>query len=340
MNEQKELLGMLITLCIGIVIIEILGTVLNDDKIGMKIILKKTKRKYIWIFIIFLVIVLALIYSVFAVKFNFDKKYPLIKLATPLVALIAAIGAISSYFIKNESEKEDRKNTRRIQVHSEAQWRKRLFDLVEKEELTKNDVIYFLSFFNSNNPSSEIDKLMLKICSGLLEDKNCDGCSKKLRHINNTTDSENNQQNKIKKVLFEQTKNIKDADLDFIVKFILYIDNNKDKDARNIMNINLPDKFDKNDELKNWVEKEEEKELKKILNSVIAGMTSEIYKKYKDKTNNEQDNDEKVSILKEIVKRRLGLVVDNCSLTLKQQLLFRAAINALLKDDWNTQTKN
>ena len=172
MNEQKELLGMLITLCIGIVIIEILGTALNDDKIGMEIILKKTKRKCIWIFIIFLVIVLAIIYSMFAVKFNFDKKYPLIKLATPLVALIAAIGAIISYFIKNESEKEDRENTRKIQVHSEAQWRKRLFDLVEKEELTKNDVIYFLSFFNSNNPTDDIDKLLMEICYNIATNNN------------------------------------------------------------------------------------------------------------------------------------------------------------------------
>lgn len=339
MNEQKELLGMLITLCIGIVIIEILGTALNDDEIGMRIILKKTNRKYIWIFIIFL----ALIYSVFAVKFNFDKKYPLIKLATPLVALIAAMGAISSYFIKNESEKKDRENTRKIQVHSEAQWRKRLFDLVEKEELTKNDVIYFLSFFNSNNPTSAIDKLMLNICSGLLEDKNCDEYYKIIPDINNAIDSEKNQQkkrkNKIKKVLLEQTKNIKDADLDFIVKFLLYLEKNNDKDASNLMGINLPDKFDKNDELKNWVEKEEEKELEKILNSIIADKTDKIYSEYKEKTNKEQDNDEKVSILKEIIKRKAGLVIDNCSLTLKQQLLFRAAINALLKDDWNTQTK-
>ena len=94
--------------------------------------------------------------------------YILINLATPFVALIAAIGAIISYFIKNESEKEDRENTRKIQVHSEAQWRKRLFDLVEKEELTKNDVIYFLSFFNSNNPTSEIDKLLMDICYYIL----------------------------------------------------------------------------------------------------------------------------------------------------------------------------
>lgn len=234
--------------------------------------------------------------------------YILINLAAPLVALFTALGALISYFIKNESEKEDRENTRKIQVHSEAQWRKRLFDLVEKEELTKNDVIYFLSFFNSNNPTSNIDKLMFKICYALLED-------------DKDSDSITNYFDEIKKLFNSE---------DYSTISI-----------KNIKNINLSDRLDKNDELKNWVEKEEkeEKELKKILNSVITDMTSEIYKEYKDKTNNEQDNNEKVSILKEIVKRRLGLVVDNCSLTLKQQLLFRAAINTLLKDDWNTQTK-
>lgn len=303
------------------------------------------KKWWFWLIIIIVIATIAyiscIICSLIHVSNNVDY---IVKLATPFVALIAAIGAIISYFIKNESEKEDRENTRKIQVHSEAQWRKRLFDLVEKEELTKNDVIYFLSFFNSNNPTSAIDKLMLNVCSGLLEDKNCDEYSKIIPDINNAIDSEKNQQkkrkNKIKKVLLEQTKNIKDADLDFIVKFLLYLEKNNDKDASNLMGINLPDKFDKNDELKNWVEKEEEKELEKILNSVIADKTDKIYSEYKEKTNKEQDNDEKVSILKEIIKRQVGLVIDNCSLTLKQQLLFRAAINALLKDDWNTQTKN
>ena len=75
--------------------------------------------------------------------------------------------------------------------------------------------------------------------------------------------SRRERKNKIKKVLLEQTKNIKDADLDFIVKFLLYLEKNNDKDASNLMGINLPDKFDKNDELKKLGRKRRRKRIRK-----------------------------------------------------------------------------
>lgn len=139
---------------------------------------KKPFYKKWWFGLIIAIVIIVIVcicytwYTIYEINNNTWNADYIVKLATPYVALIAAIGAIISYFIKNESEKEDRENTRKIQVHSEAQWRKRLFDLVEKEELTKNDVIYFLSFFNSNNPTDDIDKLLMEICYNIATNNN------------------------------------------------------------------------------------------------------------------------------------------------------------------------
>lgn len=146
--------------------------------------------------------------------------YILINLAAPLVALFTALGALISYFIKNESEKEDRENTRKIQVHSEAQWRKRLFDLVEKEELTKNDVIYFLSFFNSNNPTDDIDKLLMEICYNILVN---DNTSEEIDKLFKTIKRFNVKDNKLNKQDKVSVKTIIDIKEEYVLRFPLYM---------------------------------------------------------------------------------------------------------------------
>lgn len=185
---------------------------------------KKPLYKKWWFWLIIIVVVIAtiayisyIIYRLIHVPKNVDY---IVKLATPFVALIAAIGAIISYFIKNESEKEDRENTRKIQVHSEAQWRKRLFDLVEKEELTKNDVIYFLSFFNSNNPTSEIDKLLMDICYYILVNNNTseeiDELFNKIKCFNIKQQDKQDERN-------GDAKTIKDIKKNYVSRFPLYM---------------------------------------------------------------------------------------------------------------------
>ena len=179
------------------------------------------KKWWFWLIIIVVIATIAyisyIIYRLIHVPKNVDY---IVKLATPFVALIAAIGAIISYFIKNESEKEDRENTRKIQVHSEAQWRKRLFDLVEKEELTKNDVIYFLSFFNSNNPTSEIDKLLMDICYYILVNNNTseeiDELFNKIKCFNIKQQDKQDERN-------GDAKTIKDIKKNYVSRFPLYM---------------------------------------------------------------------------------------------------------------------
>ena len=107
-------------------------------------------------------IFIAFIYITFCIKANTNTQTCLIKLATPLIATIAAIGAFYSY-----------KNTRRISVHSESNWRNRLFNLLSKNKLNKDDVIYFLSFFNSlnNNDQSSNDYKYKEICNYLLRNE-------------------------------------------------------------------------------------------------------------------------------------------------------------------------
>lgn len=95
------------------------------SKSGIKKTLKNNKN----LFIIILVLALILI-TYCIINFKFEGKHLLVKLMPSIVAFITASGAIVYYYLKNKSEQKDRENARRTQGHSEAQWRKRLFDLL------------------------------------------------------------------------------------------------------------------------------------------------------------------------------------------------------------------
>lgn len=194
------------------------------------------KKLWFWLIIIIIATIAYISYIIYRLIHVPKNVNYIVKLATPFVALIAAIGAIISYFIKNESEKEDRENTRKIQVHSEAQWRKRLFDLVEKEELTKNDVIYFLSFFNSNNPTNDIDKLLMEICYTILVNDNKSGKIDKLFKTIKRFNVKDNKLNKQDKV---SVKTIGDIKKKYVSRFPLYMTLDKQLLFRSAINLLL-----------------------------------------------------------------------------------------------------
>ena len=58
-----------------------------------------------------------------------------------IVSVISLAGVIFSYFYNKIME-------RKIALHSEAQWRPRLYNLMAKKKITYNDVLYFTAFFN------------------------------------------------------------------------------------------------------------------------------------------------------------------------------------------------
>lgn len=75
---------------------------------------------------------------------------------------IAGVGVFFSYFYNKREE-------RKIKVHSEANWRGRLFDLTQKKNLTYRDIMYFLTFFNNNaKQEDECDYKLLEAVHSII----------------------------------------------------------------------------------------------------------------------------------------------------------------------------
>lgn len=75
---------------------------------------------------------------------------------------IAGVGVFFSYFYNKREE-------RKIKVHSEADWRGRLFDLAKKRNVTYRDILYFLTFFNNNaEPEDECDYRLLQAIGAIV----------------------------------------------------------------------------------------------------------------------------------------------------------------------------
>ena len=56
---------------------------------------------------------------------------------------------------------------RKIALHSEAQWRPRLYNLMAKKKITYNDVLYFTAFFNVHKEKEEINDIDTNIRNAL-----------------------------------------------------------------------------------------------------------------------------------------------------------------------------
>ena len=63
---------------------------------------------------------------------------------------------------------------KRIALHSEAQWRPRLYNLMKKKKITYNDVLYFTAFFNVNKSKSTDIDTAVKIAIKHILDKKFD----------------------------------------------------------------------------------------------------------------------------------------------------------------------
>ena len=77
-----------------------------------------------------------------------------------IVSVISLAGVIFSYFYNKIME-------RKIALHSEAQWRPRLYNLVAKKKITYNDVLYFTAFFNVHKEKEEINDIDTNIRNAL-----------------------------------------------------------------------------------------------------------------------------------------------------------------------------
>ena len=83
-----------------------------------------------------------------------------------IVSFISLAGVVFSYFYNQIM-------TRRIKLHSEAQWRPRLYNLMEKKIITYNDVLYFTAFFNVHKHNqNDIDIAIRHALEGILDDDN------------------------------------------------------------------------------------------------------------------------------------------------------------------------
>lgn len=77
-----------------------------------------------------------------------------------IVSVISLAGMIFSYFYNKIME-------RKIALHSEAQWRPRLYNLMAKKKITYNDVLYFTAFFNVHKEKEEINDIDTNIRNAL-----------------------------------------------------------------------------------------------------------------------------------------------------------------------------
>ncbi|OAQ01707.1 hypothetical protein A3O11_05555 [Ligilactobacillus aviarius] len=77
-----------------------------------------------------------------------------------IVSVISLAGVIFSYFYNKIME-------RKIALHSEAQWRPRLYNLMAKKKITYNDVLYFTAFFNVHKEKEEINDIDTNIRNAL-----------------------------------------------------------------------------------------------------------------------------------------------------------------------------
>ena len=77
-----------------------------------------------------------------------------------IVSVISLAGVIFSYFYNKIME-------RKIALHSEAQWRPRLYNLMAKNKITYNDVLYFTAFFNVHKEKEEINDIDTNIRNAL-----------------------------------------------------------------------------------------------------------------------------------------------------------------------------
>lgn len=63
---------------------------------------------------------------------------------------------------------------KRIALHSEAQWRPRLYNLMAKKKVTYNDVLYFTAFFNVHNSKDNDVDTAIRIAINHILNKNID----------------------------------------------------------------------------------------------------------------------------------------------------------------------
>ena len=125
--------------------------------------MKKIKKNTLPI--IFIIILILAISGSFYIGYygsaSFGKK------ATIIISLFSLAGVIFSYFYSEIMKK-------RIALHSEAQWRPRLYNLMKKKKITYNDVLYFTAFFNVNKSKSTDIDTAVKIAIKHILDKKFD----------------------------------------------------------------------------------------------------------------------------------------------------------------------
>lgn len=125
--------------------------------------MKKIKKNTLPI--IFIIILILAISGSFYIGYygsaSFGKK------ATTIISLFSLAGVIFSYFYSEIMKK-------RIALHSEAQWRPRLYNLMKKKKITYNDVLYFTAFFNVNKSKNTDIDTAVKIAIKHILDKKFD----------------------------------------------------------------------------------------------------------------------------------------------------------------------
>lgn len=103
-----------------------------------------------------------------------------------IISLISLAGVIFSYFYNKIME-------RRIALHSEAQWRPRLYNLMAKKKITYNDILYFTAFFNTHKDTSknDIDIAIRNALEAILNDNDEFKLNTELEKLYSTSPSKN-----------------------------------------------------------------------------------------------------------------------------------------------------
>lgn len=74
-------------------------------------------------------------------------------------------------------------------MHSEANWRGRLFNLAQKKNVTYQDILYFLTFFNNNaEPEDECDYRLLQAIGSIIN-SNEETCENQVSIIESVYDN-------------------------------------------------------------------------------------------------------------------------------------------------------
>lgn len=127
------------------------------------------KHKLIIIFTIIVIITILGLMPIWGIpkflsKIRFINSIT-IKNVSHSLPIISLAGVIFSYFYNKIME-------RRIALHSEAQWRPRLYNLMAKKKVTYNDVLYFTAFFNVHNSKDNDVDTAIRIAINHILNKN------------------------------------------------------------------------------------------------------------------------------------------------------------------------